>query len=91
MLAAAIKHPGFSFVEILSPCVTFRPDEKAWKDLVRPAAVAATSDQGKAARRLMTDDGFNIGILYRGNRTPFQPAAVASDIDLSALEKDFEL
>jgi 2-oxoglutarate ferredoxin oxidoreductase subunit beta len=91
VLAAAIRHPGFSFVEILSPCVTFRPDEKAWKDLVRPAAVAATSDQAKAARRLMADDGFNIGILYRGNRTPFQPASGASDIDLSALEKDFEL
>ena len=32
VLAEAIKHPGFSFIEILSPCVTFRPDEKAWKE-----------------------------------------------------------
>jgi 2-oxoglutarate ferredoxin oxidoreductase subunit beta len=91
VLAEAIKHPGFSFVEILSPCVTFRPDEKAWKDQVHPAPVGPTADQGKAARRLMTDDGFNIGILYRGNRTPFQPAVGASDTDLSELEKDFEL
>jgi len=91
VLAEAIKHPGFSFVEILSPCVTFRPDEKAWKDLVHPAPVAETSDQGKAARRLMTDDGFNLGILYRGNRTQYQTAAGATNIDLSELEKDFEL
>jgi 2-oxoglutarate ferredoxin oxidoreductase subunit beta len=91
VLAQAIKHPGFSFVEILSPCVTFRPDEKAWKDMVHPAPVTETSDQGKAARRLMTDDGFNIGILYRGNRPPFQPAIGASGVDLSELEKDFEL
>jgi 2-oxoglutarate ferredoxin oxidoreductase subunit beta len=91
VLAEAIKHPGFSFIEILSPCVTFRPDEKAWKEQVRPAPVAATSDQGKAARRLMTDDGFNIGILYRGNRAPFQTAAGSSNTDLSELEKDFEL
>ena len=34
VLVEAIRHPGFSFVEILSPCVTFRPDEKAWKDQV---------------------------------------------------------
>src|SRR5512141_3163967 len=60
VLVEAIKHPGFSFVEILSPCVTFRPDERAWKDQVRPAPVSATNDQGKAARRLMTDDGFNL-------------------------------
>jgi 2-oxoglutarate ferredoxin oxidoreductase subunit beta len=39
----------------------------------------------------MTDDGFNIGILYRGTRTPYQPAAGARDVDLSELEKDFEL
>ena len=91
VLAEAIRHPGFSFVEILSPCVTFRPDEKDWKDLVRPASVPETDDQGRAARRLMTDDGFNLGILYRGNRTPFQLARGTSNIDLSELEKDFEL
>jgi 2-oxoglutarate ferredoxin oxidoreductase subunit beta len=91
VLVEAIKHPGFSFIEILSPCVTFRPDERAWKDQVRPAPVAATHDAGKAARRLMTDDGFNLGILYRGNRPPFQSAVMAKDVDLSELEKDFEL
>ena len=31
ILVEAIRHPGFSFVEILSPCVTFRPDEREWK------------------------------------------------------------
>jgi 2-oxoglutarate/2-oxoacid ferredoxin oxidoreductase subunit beta len=91
VLVEAIKHPGFAFVEILSPCVTFRPDEKAWKDLVHSAPVAATTDPGKAARRIMTDDGFNLGILYRGNRTPFQSAVAATEVDLSELEKDFEL
>jgi 2-oxoglutarate ferredoxin oxidoreductase subunit beta len=91
VLVEAIKHPGFSFVEILSPCVTFRPDEKAWKDLVHAAPVTATTDPGKAARRIMTDDGFNLGILYRGNREPFQPAVGATNVDLSELEKDFEL
>jgi 2-oxoglutarate ferredoxin oxidoreductase subunit beta len=87
----AIRHPGFSFVEILSPCVTFRPDERAWKNQVRPAPVTETNDSAKAARRLMTDDGFNLGVLYRGHRTPFQSAVGKSDYDLSELEKDFEL
>lgn len=91
VLVEAIRHPGFSFVEILSPCVTFRPDEKDWKDLVRPAPVATTDDQGKAARRLMTDDGFNLGILYRGNRTPFRPALGTSNVDILELERNFEL
>jgi len=91
ILVEAIRHPGFSFVEILSPCVTFRPDEKEWKNLVHPAPVAPTSDPAKAARRIMTDDGFNIGILYRGDREPYQPAIGPARIDVSELEKDFEL
>ena len=71
ILVEAIQHPGFSFVQILSPCVTFRPDERSWKELVHPAPVDPTDDPARAARRIMTDDGFNIGILYRGNRTPY--------------------
>jgi 2-oxoglutarate ferredoxin oxidoreductase subunit beta len=91
ILVEAIRHPGFSFVEILSPCVTFRPDEREWKSLVHAAPVAATSDPAKAARRIMTDDGFNIGILYRGERRPYQPRMEGQNVDLADLEKEFEL
>ncbi len=91
ILVSAIRHPGFSFVEILSPCVTFRPDEREWKTQVRPAPVAATDDPGRAARRLMTDDGFNIGVLYRGARKPYRPQIGRAAADLAELEKEFEL
>lgn len=91
VLVEAVRHPGFSFVEVLSPCVTFRPDERGWKNLVHPAPVAPTSDPGKAARRIMTDDGFNIGILYRGDRRPYQAKVGGESVDLAELEKDFAL
>jgi 2-oxoglutarate ferredoxin oxidoreductase subunit beta len=91
ILVEAIRHPGFSFVEILSPCVTFRPDEREWKNQMHPAPVAATSDPGKAARRIMTDDGFNIGILYRGNRRPYLAKVGSTCTDLAELERDFAL
>jgi 2-oxoglutarate ferredoxin oxidoreductase subunit beta len=39
----------------------------------------------------MTDDGFNLGILYRGDRKPYQPVVGPSGGDLSELERDFEL
>ncbi|MCK6450573.1 MAG: 2-oxoacid:ferredoxin oxidoreductase subunit beta [Alphaproteobacteria bacterium] len=91
IVAEAIRAPGFSFVEILSPCVTFRPDEREWRKLVRPAPVTETSDPGRAARRLMTDDGFNLGILYRGDRRAYQPrSAPVADAE-RALERAFEL
>src|SRR5512142_2655663 len=66
IIAQAVRHPGFSFVEILSPCVTFRPEQREWKTQARRAPVEPTTDASRAARRLMTDDGFNIGVLYVG-------------------------
>ncbi len=89
VIAEAIRTPGFSFVEVLSPCVTFRPEQRAWKDRVHPAPVAATSDPSVAARRILTDDGFNIGVLYVGNRTPYQREAHARKLETAELEREF--
>lgn len=71
IIAAGIRHPGFSFIEILSPCVTFRPEQRDWKNVVHPAPVTPTDDAARAAKRIMTDDGFNIGVLYAGQRAPY--------------------
>lgn len=88
MIVEAIRSPGFSFVEILSPCVTFRPDQREWKSMVRQAPVTATDDPARAARRLMTDDGFNLGVLYRGTRAPFRPASGGAR-SVEAIEAEF--
>ena len=91
LLKEAIEHPGFSFVQILSPCVTFRPDQKNWKDGVHEAAVDPTEDLGRAARRLMTDDGFNVGVLYRGQREAYQPPIGTGEGSVADLEGKFAL
>ena len=90
-IVEAVQHPGFSFVEILSPCVTFRPDEKAWKNTVHKAVVEATDDPARAARRIMTDDGMNTGVLYRGNRAPFRTQAAEKPVELPDLELQFDI
>ncbi len=89
LVVDAIQTPGFSFVEILSPCVTFRPDQREWKKVVHPAPVDQTEDIGRAARRLMTDDGFNLGVLYKGNRKPYALDFEASVDSPSDLEQQF--
>jgi len=89
ILADAIRTPGFSFVEVLSPCVTFRPEQREWKKQVRPAPVATTDDPARAARRIITDDGFNIGVLYKGNRKPYRASVDRATKPLADLESDF--
>ena len=91
LMVEAIRTPGFSFVQILSPCVTFRTDQqKSWKKLVRDATEPETDDPTVAARNLMTDDGLRVGVLYRGNRPPYQPAPKAN-LAPSSLETEFAL
>lgn len=89
IIVDAINNPGFSFVEILSPCVTFRPDQREWKKTVHEAPVHATESIGKAARRLMTDDGFNMGILYKGDRLPYTINFDSPLDSISDLEEQF--
>jgi 2-oxoglutarate/2-oxoacid ferredoxin oxidoreductase subunit beta len=91
IIVEAIRSPGFSFVEILSPCVTFRPEQREWKELVRLSPVPATGDAARAARRIMTDDGFNIGVLYAGSRKPYQPEIGRPRGSLAALAEGFVL
>ncbi len=74
LIVEGIKHPGFAFIQILSPCVTFRPEQREWRNYVREAPVRYTDDPSIAARRIMTDDGFNLGILYRGDRPVYNLA-----------------
>ena len=83
--------PGFSFIEILSPCVTFRPEQREWKTLVHPASVQATDDPARAARRIMTDDGFNIGVLYAGNRPAYPLMSGQVARPAAELEAEFSL
>jgi len=91
LIAQAIRHPGFSFVEILSPCVTFRPEQKEWKSMVRPAPVEKTDDPVLAARRVMTDDGMNIGVLYAGNRPCYELDYGRSPKSVADLEMEFRV
>ncbi len=91
LIKDAIEHPGFSFVEILSPCVTFRPNQREWKNEVHAPVVDQTDDMGRAARRLMTDDGYNVGVLFSGNRAPYQPPVGEALASMADLEERFAL
>jgi 2-oxoglutarate/2-oxoacid ferredoxin oxidoreductase subunit beta len=73
LIVTAVRHPGFSFVEVLSPCVTFRPEQREWKKLVLAGGLTPIAEPAEAARRIFEDDGMNLGVLYAGARPPFAP------------------
>jgi 2-oxoglutarate ferredoxin oxidoreductase subunit beta len=89
LLVEAIRHPGFAFVQVLSQCITFRPEEKDWKKSVHATELAPTSDPVEAARRLVGDDSLTTGIVYAGNRPPYRISIQPAQSNLNPVEESF--
>lgn len=91
IIVEAVTTPGFSFVEVLSPCITFRPEQKDWKKMVQQDAFESTSDPTEASRRILADNGFGLGVLYAGRRQPYLARTATTPAAVDALEGRFRL
>jgi len=87
LLVEAIEYHGFSFVHVLSPCQTFRPEQRAWKEQVHDCE-AAGEEPLQAARCIQQDDGLTLGVLYRHPMSVWQPSQQPR-VDLAQLEQEF--
>jgi 2-oxoglutarate ferredoxin oxidoreductase subunit beta len=91
ILVEAIEHPGFAFVQVLSGCVTYRPDQKQWKDEVHAEDESLPTDNPvKAAMAIQADDGKSTGVLYAKSFPVWQPEN-RKDSSLGDIEKEFLL
>ena len=88
LLVEAIQHPGFSVVQVLSPCPTFRPEQKDWKHSIHAWDWEATDDAVEAARRIHADDGMHTGIIFRAERPVWQPVR-CQQTTVEAIEQEF--
>ncbi|QKK01489.1 MAG: 2-oxoacid:ferredoxin oxidoreductase subunit beta [Pseudomonadota bacterium] len=89
VIAEAIGFEGFAFVQILSPCITFRPEQLGWKKRVHDGFEPADS-RAAAYAALAADDGFTTGILYHAPRPAYRPPD-APRADLDRIERCFEV
>jgi len=89
MIAEAIEFPGFAFLQVLSPCITYRPEQLGYKKRVH-AGFEPTADRTEAFAALAADDGFSTGILYRAPRPCFAPDHSGART-LEAIAADFEV
>jgi 2-oxoglutarate ferredoxin oxidoreductase subunit beta len=87
IIAEGIEHPGFSFIQVLSPCITYRPEQMDYKKQIRDG-FEETSNRAAAFTQLMDDDDFTLGVLYRSH-APAYAASTAETADLAAIESQF--
>jgi len=91
LLVEAMQHRGFAFIQVLSPCVTFRPDQRGWKEQVHPLGEGLPSDDlVAAAQAIHGDDGMATGVIYAREYPVWQPEN-RQEIELDVLEREFEL
>ena len=90
ILVAAMEHKGFSFIQALSPCPTFRPEQMQWKHHVQAFEAETTSDPIEAAQRIQADDGMSTGIIFRNEYPVFQPGT-GVDAGMGSIESEFTI
>lgn len=90
LIVEAIEHKGFSLVEIKSPCVTFRPEEKEWSKTMRKMNMVPTDDVVEAAGKIHSSDGLDTGIFYQATLPVFEPHSTKEQM-ISDFEKEFEV
>jgi 2-oxoglutarate ferredoxin oxidoreductase subunit beta len=68
----AIQHRGFSFVQSMSPCVTFHDTYDLWKGVVEPLPEDwDASDRARAFDLSFREEKFHLGLWYREQRPAF--------------------
>ncbi len=68
LISQAIEHPGFSYIDALSPCTTFYNTQEEWKQLVTDVAPDHDVTDRVKAFELALRGGFSLGILYKQER-----------------------
>jgi 2-oxoglutarate ferredoxin oxidoreductase subunit beta len=91
ILVAGIEHKGFSFIQVLSPCPTFRPEHMDWKKQVRKFETETTSEPLVAIQRIVADDGMSTGIIYQRDLPSLQPGGRKPSAKPADFESEFEL
>jgi 2-oxoglutarate ferredoxin oxidoreductase subunit beta len=72
IMARAIAHKGFSFIQVMSPCVTFHDTYKTYKDITQPLPEGYDTSNREAAMHLaMTEEKLSLGVFYEGG--PMEP------------------
>lgn len=85
LIVEGIRWPGFAFIEVLSLCITFRPEQFGWKEKVRRSGMTIESERAGAIAAALSDDGFGLGVLFKGER-----AAIAAVSKQTASCDDIE-
>ena len=71
-VAEAIAHPGFAFIQVIAPCITYRPEQMGHKKRVQ-TGFEATDRRREAYAQLLDAGPLTTGLLYRAEHARWHP------------------
>jgi 2-oxoglutarate/2-oxoacid ferredoxin oxidoreductase subunit beta len=93
LVTAAIKHKGFSFIQVISPCVTYRGMQqmKELRPLIQKLdATHDTSDLGEALKVTLWKDQIYTGIYFQHEITSMMHR-VQELQEMATAQRDYEM
>ena len=81
IIKEATLHQGFSFIQILTPCVTFDKENRTWKNLkenVYDLNLHKEEKNMETAMRMAENEPYGIGIFYQDRERPHYQAILRS-------------
>ena len=88
LLIQGIQYPGFSFIHVMSPCVTYHPEQKSWKQTIHEQSEATTADPVIAAQRIQQNDHMETGLLFKAG-SPDRSRFPAENTSLEQIARQF--
>lgn len=80
LIAAAVQHPGFSFVQTMSPCPTFNNNYDLWRGKVTSLPADHNSgDRLQAMAQAIREDAIPLGVFYREVRPTLESHTRVTD------------
>ena len=91
LISEAIEHPGFSFLHVLSQCITYCPEQTDWKAIVDERDAEPLQDAGEAAAVFFAESGFETGLLYHQPRDSWPPRTEIPSANLADIAGRFRV
>lgn len=73
MIVQGIQYDGFSFIQALSQCITYVPEQKFWKEKVHEFDSRDVTDPIQTAADIQADDGFGLGMIHKVDSMGWMP------------------
>jgi 2-oxoglutarate ferredoxin oxidoreductase subunit beta len=92
LIVEGIQHPGFSFVQTMSPCPTFNNTYDAWRaEVVELPDEYDPSDRMQALSQAFREDAIPVGLLYKEIRPTLDSHTSVTDHPLRDGGREFDV